>query len=371
MGNHRKALGRLAAAALGLLMAAVSAAADGNYVPLFKPLTSSSLILAGRAQGSGFLIDTTERLMITNHHVVAGQSTINAIVPLFQNGQVLVTRDYYLRRGHRIRAKVLGSDPQRDLALLQLSEPATGLAEIKLATTSPRPDDRVHMIGNPGNRNHVWVYSLGKVRKVADEKLLFDNGQRVGARIIELTADGQLGRGASGGPVANDQGQLIGVISAGKIDGRELSCIDVTEVRYFLGATYRSMATAALRQRDYFQAVALCDKALNTYAHDPLTHNERGAALSFLDSLDEAIVSYSTALKLDPTLARAYRNRGSAYFHKGKFPRAVADCTEAIRLAPDYVSAYQTRAKAYAKLNQPAEARADEAKAKELAARPR
>lgn len=365
-----KPLTRLpAAAGIFWLVFAFPVLADGDYVPVFKPLTSSSLVLAGRRQGSGFLIDAGDRMMLTNHHVVASESKVSAIPPLFRDGQVLVRRDYYLRSGHRISAKVVASDTKIDLALVQLDEPPAGLAEMKLATASAREGDRVHMIGNPGNKDQVWVYSIGKVSKVAEQKLLYDNGQKVAARILSLTADGQLGRGASGGPVVNDRGELIGVISAGSLDGRDLSCIELTEVRRFLGTAYRKLATAAIGRRDYFRAIAFCDKALRAFSRDPLTHNERGVALSFIDSLDAAIDSYTDALKLDSSLAKAYRNRGSAYFHKGKYEQAVADCTEAIRRAPDYVSAYQVRAKAFAKLNRPVESQADTTKAKELAAK--
>jgi tetratricopeptide (TPR) repeat protein len=109
-------------------------------------------------------------------------------------------------------------------------------------------------------------------------------------------------------------------------------------------------------------------------AKEALTHNERGAALSYLNRFDEAIKEYSKALELDRQLARAYRNRGSAYFHQGEalekkgteqgakdeFKKAVDDCTKAIAIDPRYMAAYQTRGRAYAKLGEAALAKKDQ-----------
>jgi tetratricopeptide (TPR) repeat protein len=178
--------------------------------------------------------------------------------------------------------------------------------------------------------------------------------------MLEIKADGLMAPGASGGPVVNNAGELIGVLSAAGAKRGELLCVEVGEVRRFLGRVHRAQATQAIRAGDYALAVAHCDRALAVYPDDPLSYNERGAAESFLDRLDDAIADYTQALKLDPKLAVAYRNRGSAYLHQDKWAEAVADCTRALKLDPEYVSAFQVRAKAYRKLGKVEEARADE-----------
>ena len=49
---------------------------------------------------------------------------------------------------------------------------------------------------------------------------------------------------------------------------------------------------------------------------------------------DRALAELTEAIRLDPTLAKAYANRGWVYVEKGDQEKAIADCTEAIRLDP-------------------------------------
>lgn len=353
---------------LCLLAAKPAGAADDDYIDLHIPLPSTALVLTKQAQGSGFVIDRGERLLVTNHHVLDGRDEVQVIFPVLDNGRAFVKRDFYLTKGTRIKGKVLGSDAKLDLALIQLNAVPTEVPALRLATASPQAGDKTHIVANPGTNKLAWVYGVGSVRDVSKQKLEYQNGQKVGARIIELKADGQMAPGSSGGPVVNNGGELIGVLCAGAKGGAELWCIDISEVRHFLGETYRKQGSGALRKGEYSLAISHCERAIQFNPDDPLNHNERGAALSYLDRYDEAIQSYTTALKLDAKLARAHRNRGSAYFYKGQYEEAVTDCTAAIKLDPKYGLAYQTRAKALAKLNKPDEAKADAAKAKELSA---
>ncbi len=118
------------------------------------------------------------------------------------------------------------------------------------------------------------------------------------------------------------------------------------------GPTLRQQATAMIQQKQYNQAIRLCDQALALNPNDALAYNERGAAYSWMDQNEQAIDSYTKAIQLDPSLAVAWRNRGSVYFHQGAYAKAVADCNEAIRLDGSYASAYATRTQASAKLSE-------------------
>ena len=62
---------------------------------------------------------------------------------------------------------------------------------------------------------------------------------------------------------------------------------------------------------------------------------------------DDAIKACTWAIKLDPNLCAAYRNRGWAYCRKGNLDLAIADCTKAIDLNPNEVIAYKNRAWAH------------------------
>ncbi|MBY0527728.1 MAG: serine protease [Gemmataceae bacterium] len=368
MRKTKAACGKLGLGFL-LIVAGLAPAADADFIDYKFPLPSTALVLVGNSQGSGFVVDRGDRLLITNHHIAGGAKEVQVVFPLLDNGRVLVKREHYLKKAPRIKGQVLASDAKIDLALIQLESVPAEVPALRLASASPRIGELTHMVGNPGNSTHAWVRGDGTVSAVSATQMRYENGQKVGARVIELKADGHMGAGASGGPVVDNRGDLIGVMAAGANRGASLYCIDIAEVRHFLGEAHRKRGTAALQKADYHQAVACCNKALGANPDDPLNYNERGAALSFLDRLDEAIADYTMALRLDPKLARAFRNRGSAYFYKDKLEQCIADCTEAIALDPKYVLAYQTRGKAYTKLNRYQEAQADTAKAAELTAR--
>ena len=69
-------------------------------------------------------------------------------------------------------------------------------------------------------------------------------------------------------------------------------------------------------------------------------------------SLTRAIRDYTTALRLDPSLAEAWINRGIAWYDKRQFGRAVADASEAIRLRPGLAEAWNNRSLAHHKIGQ-------------------
>jgi tetratricopeptide (TPR) repeat protein len=62
---------------------------------------------------------------------------------------------------------------------------------------------------------------------------------------------------------------------------------------------------------------------------------------------DDAIASYTAALKLEPQSVQALLNRGNAYCRRGFYDKAIEDYTEVIRLDPRNGKAYNNRAVAY------------------------
>lgn len=349
-----------------LALAPLAGAADADLIPANPPLPSSAMILSKTGQGSGFLIDHDERLLITNYHVTGAKGDVEVVFPVLEDGRARSSREYYLTKAPRVRGTVVHADQQLDLAAVRLQSVPRTAPALRLAPRSPQRGDRAHFIGNPGNNAQAWVYDAGTVDAISREAWDIKDGPRVVARTLEVKADGLQAPGSSGCPVVNSAGELIGVLSAGAERNRVLLCIDVTEVRYFLGAVHRRQGTDALAAGDYLKTISHCEKALSISADDPLTYNERGAAYSYLERYDDAIADYSRALRLDPKSSRALRNRGSAHFHKGRFDQAVADSTKAIDLDPEYASAYQVRARAYQKLGRVSDAQTDQAKAARL-----
>jgi tetratricopeptide (TPR) repeat protein len=358
--------GVVLAGALGLVVLARAPAADADRIDAHTPLPSTALVLTKNGQASGFVVDREARLLLTNHHVAA-KGEVQAIFPVIEEGQALVLREFYFTKAPRVRGTLLGSDPKLDLAAVRLESVPFSVPELRLAERAPQRGDRTHIVGNPANKIRAWVYDTGSVQSVLQQKLTYQTGQQTEARMLEVKADGLMAPGASGGPVVNNAGELIGVLCAGHNHGHDLFCVEVQEVRRFLIGIYRDQATQALRKREYREAIDYCDRALRIAADDALSYNERGAARSFLEQYDSAVADYTEALKLDPKLVRAWRNRGSVYCYLEKYQEAVADCTRAIELDPKYASAYQVRARAHRKLGNTGAASADEEKAAQLA----
>lgn len=337
------------------------------YMVVKKPLPSTAMMCVSIddkqfSQGTGFVVDQKARLLVTNSHVVQGKKKVEAAFPEQGGDQARVDREYYLRgKATRCEGLVVYDDPKHDLALIEMKSLPGNAPELKLSEKGPRIGERVHTTGNPRTSNRAFTYTAGLVKDV-----VYEEGLR-GGRSITVATDEVVAEGASGSPVVNDKGELVGVLNSGpKGGGRMAGCIDLKEVRGFLGDAHRGMATVALRKERYDEAIALCTRALEFNSGDPLSYNERGVAYSYRDRYDDAIADYTQALKIDPKLARAYRNRGSAYFHKSDFSQTISDCTEAILLDPKYAMAYLWRSRALAKLNKSEEAHRDYERARKL-----
>ena len=141
-----------------------------------------------RGAGSGFIIDA-DGSILTNNHVIDRAERI--IVKLSD--------------GRSLRARVIGSDPDTDIALIKVDGQA-GVPVAPLGDSSTlRMGEWVCAIGNPLGYEHtvtVGVISfLG--RKLFDASL--DN---------YIQTDAAINFGNSGGPLINSRGEVIGINAA-------------------------------------------------------------------------------------------------------------------------------------------------------------
>jgi len=138
--------------------------------------------------GSGFIIGE-EGLIVTNNHVIA------------EADEVTVT----LNDGREFDAEVVGTDPDTDLALLQVTADET-LPVAKFANADKvRVGDAVIAIGNP--------FGLGGT---VTSGIVSAKAREIGAGRYDdfLQIDAPINRGNSGGPTFNLQGEVIGVNTA-------------------------------------------------------------------------------------------------------------------------------------------------------------
>jgi putative serine protease PepD len=142
-----------------------------------------------RALGSGFVIDRAGHI-VTNYHVVRGATAIQVS---FSNNE-------------RYRAKLVGSDPSTDIAVLKVDVPASALKALPLGNSDAvRVGDQVIAIGNPfGLDRSVTAGIVSAVQR----RIEAPNNLSI-AHVIQT--DAALNHGNSGGPLLDAQGEVVGV----------------------------------------------------------------------------------------------------------------------------------------------------------------
>lgn len=141
--------------------------------------------------GSGVVLDE-EGFVLTNHHVVEGIKDL------------LVTTSGTERHWE---ARLVGTDPETDLALLRVTAPKGALTPIRLAQdTKLEVGQAVLAIGNP--------FGVGQTVTSGIISALGRHG--LGLNIYEdfIQTDAAINLGNSGGALVNTEGELIGINSA-------------------------------------------------------------------------------------------------------------------------------------------------------------
>jgi len=201
------------------------------------------------ASGSGFII-SSDGYILTNYHVV--QTSHEHNLPLIVS----------LNDGTEYNATVIGFDESSDVALIKID--ATGLnAAVITNSDNIRAGQRVYAVGNPfGDLNYTMtegiVSALDRVTTVD------------GKSINTFQFSAAVNPGNSGGPVYNEYGEIIGIVSV-KIMGNSVEGIgfaipindaisiasELIEHGYITGRAYMGITaeTVSRANADYFSLV--------------------------------------------------------------------------------------------------------------------
>ncbi len=142
-----------------------------------------------QSTGSGVIVDAQRGLVITNNHVVANSDRITVT----------------LRDGRHLSAKLVGTDPETDVAVLKI--PAENLTALKIANVDQlQVGDFVVAIGNP--------FGLGQTVTSGIISALGRSGLGIEGYENFIQTDASINPGNSGGALVNMRGELIGINTA-------------------------------------------------------------------------------------------------------------------------------------------------------------
>jgi len=140
-----------------------------------------------QSQGSGFIV-SADGTVVTNNHVVDKGDSVEVV----------------LDDGRTLDAKVVGTDPKTDLAVLKITDEGV-FPFVKFAGSTPRVGDWVVAIGNPFGLGGTVTAGIVSAR-----------GRDIGSGPYDdyIQIDAPVNRGNSGGPTFNLSGEVVGINTA-------------------------------------------------------------------------------------------------------------------------------------------------------------
>lgn len=139
--------------------------------------------------GSGVIIDSAQGLVLTNNHVID------------KADKIMVT----LTDGRQLNAELVGTDPEADVAVIQIA--ADNLTELPIADSSQlKVGDFVVAIGNP--------FGLGQTVTSGIISALGRSGLGIEGYEDFIQTDASINPGNSGGALVNLRGEFIGMNTA-------------------------------------------------------------------------------------------------------------------------------------------------------------
>jgi tetratricopeptide (TPR) repeat protein len=239
---------------------------------------------------------------------------------------------------------VVGADEEKDLALLSVE--GVEAKPLPLGDSGTVVEgDAVYALGNPqGLEATISPGIISSIRKFADGSLL------------QFTAP--ISQGSSGGPVLNDRGQVVGVVSSYFAAGQNLNfAVPASQLSALMKrpsppTAGRGRHPAAKRASPGVARGAASPGGRGSEGETPgppLRPKspaeelfEMGRAQSQGGRYEEAVGSFRQSVKLTPDYAPAYYEMGFALGQQGRWEEALQPLSRAAELSPnDWPAHYQ------------------------------
>ena len=169
-------------------------------------------VRGGQAAGSGIVL-TREGVVLTNAHVIDGAQTI----------------ELDLADGRTVEARLLGSVPDADVAVLQAEDLTEPMTPAELGSSDGlQVGDAVVAIGNALNLGEAPSVTTGIVSAL--NRSISAPGGKVLDNLIQT--DAAINPGNSGGPLVDAHGQVVGINTAIVADAQNIGfALAIDEVR--------------------------------------------------------------------------------------------------------------------------------------------
>jgi tetratricopeptide (TPR) repeat protein len=286
--------------------------------------------------GTGMFLDG-RGLILTNAHV--------ACSPLPFRVLALVTLDGVTKPVTFRKVDLLGFHPDYDLALLRIDPEELGAAikPVSIAPAPPPRGERVWALGFPSDhdRGKAEVATWGEMRS--------SNEDFYG--LPYLAVDISITHGNSGGPLCNEKGQVVGVVTAAEPHGALAVPISVFRPEKFgplkarrpnreMTTRYLGMADALMKKEGKpippVKAIYYYETALLWDNGNPDLYSKVGQINLAAERFPVAVAYLTRSLQMGPWPVRAdaYRNLGTALAGLHKDNEAVAVWREGLDKYP-------------------------------------
>lgn len=213
---HKKLQGAFLAFFIVFLISGIAIAEDDDWVIKIAKIYEKTLVgieTTVKHQngdkdnfgGSGFFISLDGKIL-TNNHVVKDDEDSKITENDSEKNEL--KKKYYsywiIFEGKKYRAKLLGADKYQDLALLKVENPPEGIIPAKLGNSDNlQVGQKVIVYGNPLDLKNTLT--SGRISAL-HRRTLFD-----GRVEDSIQTDAAINFGNSGGPLINEQGEVIGI----------------------------------------------------------------------------------------------------------------------------------------------------------------
>ena len=163
----------------------------------------NTVTTSGQAAGTGQIL-TSDGEVLTNNHVVDGSTSISVSIQ---------------GRSTIYKAHVIGVAPARDVALIQI-EGVSGLPTVNIAgSSSVKVGDPVVAIGNALGAGGAPSVTTGNVTALDQTITASEGGAQSEQLVGMIESNAPIQPGDSGGAIVNSAGQVVGMITAGDVQG--------------------------------------------------------------------------------------------------------------------------------------------------------